>query len=45
MPKLEEYLGPIKTYKKNMHKGLSEEERHMVAEHWGRSFDEWGYDR
>ena len=44
-PRLEDYLGTIAGYRKNRHAGLAEPLRHRIAHDWGRSFDEWGYER
>jgi LPS sulfotransferase NodH len=44
-PRLEGYLGSIAGYRKNRHDELPEPLRGRIADEWGRSFDEWGYDR
>jgi omega-hydroxy-beta-dihydromenaquinone-9 sulfotransferase len=44
-PRLEGYLGMIVGYRKNRHADLPEALRRRIARDWGRSFDEWGYDR
>jgi LPS sulfotransferase NodH len=44
-PRLEGYLGSIAGYRKNRHDELPEPLRRRIADEWGRSFDEWGYDR
>ena len=44
-PRLEGYLGSIAGYRKNRHDELPEPLRRRIAHEWGRSFDEWGYDR
>jgi hypothetical protein len=44
-PRPETYLGSIAGYRKNRHEELPEELRRRIADEWGRSFDEWGYDR
>jgi hypothetical protein len=44
-PRLEGYLGTIAGYRKNRHAELPEELRRRIAGEWGRSFDEWGYQR
>jgi omega-hydroxy-beta-dihydromenaquinone-9 sulfotransferase len=44
-PRLEDYLGTIDGYQKNRHDELPEPVRARIAHDWGRSFDEWGYDR
>jgi hypothetical protein len=44
-PRLETYLGSIAGYRKNRHDELPEPLRRRIAHEWGRSFDEWGYDR
>jgi hypothetical protein len=44
-PRLEGYLGSIAGYRKNRHDKLPEPLRRRIAHEWGRSFDEWGYDR
>jgi hypothetical protein len=44
-PPLEDYLGTITGYRKNLHDDLPEPLRQRIAEEWGRSFDEWGYQR
>jgi LPS sulfotransferase NodH len=43
-PRLESYLGTIADYRKNRHDELPEPLRRRIAQEWGRSFDEWGYD-
>jgi hypothetical protein len=43
--RLEDYLGSIATYRKNRHDELPEPLRRRIAHEWGRSFDEWGYER
>ena len=44
-PRLEGYLGSIAGYRKNRLDELPEELRRRIAHEWGRSFDEWGYER
>jgi omega-hydroxy-beta-dihydromenaquinone-9 sulfotransferase len=44
-PRMEGYLGTIVGYRKNLHEELSESLRRRIAHEWGRSFDEWGYER
>jgi hypothetical protein len=44
-PRLESYLGTIAGYRKNHHDELPESLRRRIAHEWGRSFDEWGYER
>ena len=44
-PRLEGYLGSIAGYRKNRHDELPEPLRRRIADEWGRSFDEWGYER
>ncbi len=44
-PRLEGYLGTIAGYRKNPHDELPEPQRRRIAHEWGRSFDEWGYER
>jgi omega-hydroxy-beta-dihydromenaquinone-9 sulfotransferase len=44
-PRLEGYLKTIAGYRKNRHDDLPDELRQRIAREWGRSFDEWGYDR
>ena len=44
-PRLESYLGTIVGYRKNRHEELPEPLRRRIAHDWGRSFDEWGYER
>ena len=44
-PRLEGYLGSIAGYRKNRHDELPEPLRRRIAHEWGRSFDEWGYER
>jgi hypothetical protein len=44
-PRLEGYLGTIAGYRKNRHDELPEPLRRRIAHEWGRSFDEWGYER
>ena len=45
LPRLEGYLGSIAGYRKNRLDDLPEPLRHRIAQKWGRSFDEWGYER
>jgi len=42
-PKLREYTGGLKGYKKNRYEGLPPEVRERVTREWRRSFEEWGY--
>jgi omega-hydroxy-beta-dihydromenaquinone-9 sulfotransferase len=44
-PKLKAYVASLSNYRKNEFPELTPALRQMVAEHWGRSFDEWGYVR
>ena len=44
-PRLEGYLGSIAGYRKNRLDDLPEPLRLRIAHEWGRSFDEWGYER
>jgi hypothetical protein len=44
-PRLETYLGSIAGYRKNQLLGLAEPLRLRIAQEWGQSFDEWGYER
>ena len=44
-PRLEAYLASIAGYRKNRFDELPEPLRHRIANDWGRSFDEWGYER
>ena len=44
-PRLEGYLASIAGYRKNRHDELAEPLRRRIAHDWGRSFDEWGYER
>jgi hypothetical protein len=44
-PRLEDYLASIAGYRKNRHDELPEPLRRRIANEWGRSFDEWGYER
>jgi omega-hydroxy-beta-dihydromenaquinone-9 sulfotransferase len=44
-PRLEDYLGTITGYRKNRHAELPEALRSRISRDWGRSFDEWGYER
>jgi omega-hydroxy-beta-dihydromenaquinone-9 sulfotransferase len=44
-PRLENYLGSIAGYRKNRHEELPEPLRRRIAQEWGRSFDEWKYER
>ncbi len=44
-PRLEGYLASIAGYRKNRHGDLPEELRRRIAYEWGRSFNEWGYER
>lgn len=45
LPRLEGYLGSIIGYRKNRLDDLPEPLRLRIAHEWGRSFDEWGYER
>ena len=45
LPRLEGYLGSIAGYRKNRLDDLPEPLRLRIAHEWGRSFDEWGYER
>jgi len=44
-PQLEGYLASITGYQKNRFIDLSGPLRRRIADEWGRSFDEWGYER
>jgi hypothetical protein len=44
-PRLQAYLASIAGYRKNRHGDLLEELHRRIAEDWGRSFSEWGYER
>jgi omega-hydroxy-beta-dihydromenaquinone-9 sulfotransferase len=44
-PRLEGYLASIAGYRKNRHDQLPEPLRRRIAHEWGRSFDEWEYER
>ena len=44
-PLLETYVKSIADYRKNRHDELAEPLRRRIANEWGRSFDEWGYER
>jgi hypothetical protein len=44
-PRLESYLASIAGYRKNRHDALADPLRRRIAHDWGRSFDEWGYER
>jgi hypothetical protein len=44
-PRLEGYLDSISGYRKNRLDDLPEPLRRRIAQEWGRSFDEWGYER
>jgi hypothetical protein len=44
-PRLTSYLASIVDYRKNRHDELVEPLRHRIAHDWGRSFDEWRYER
>jgi hypothetical protein len=44
-PRLESYLASIAGYRKNRPDDLPEPLRHRIAHEWGRSFDEWSYER
>jgi omega-hydroxy-beta-dihydromenaquinone-9 sulfotransferase len=43
--RLEGYLASIAGYRKNRHDQLPEPPRRRIAHEWGRSFDEWEYER
>jgi len=45
VPGIQGYIDSVADYKKNAYRPLPDETRAMVAEHWGRCFDEWGYER
>lgn len=42
-PRLQTYVDSLKGYEKNRFDTLSPDDRAMVAHHWHRSFDTWGY--
>lgn len=44
-PRLDSYLGTVAGYRKNRHDELPGALRARIAREWGRSFDEWGYER
>jgi hypothetical protein len=44
-PRLEGYLDSIADYRKNRLDDLPEPLRQRIADEWGRSFVEWGYER
>jgi hypothetical protein len=44
-PRLEGYLASIVGYRKNRHDDLPEELQRRIASEWGRSFDQWRYER
>jgi omega-hydroxy-beta-dihydromenaquinone-9 sulfotransferase len=44
-PLLAGYLASIAGYRKNRHGDLPAELRRRIAYEWGRSFNEWGYER
>jgi hypothetical protein len=44
-PALEGYITSITGYRKNRHPDLPEPLRHRITHEWGRSFDEWAYER
>jgi hypothetical protein len=44
-PRLESYLASKVGYHKNRHEERAEPLRRRIAHVWGRSFDEWGYER
>jgi hypothetical protein len=44
-PRLEGYLASSAGYRKNRHDELQGPVRRRIAHAWGRSFDEWGYER
>jgi hypothetical protein len=44
-PKLRTYVKSLSGYQKNDFSKLPLDEQRTVAEAWGRSFDEWGYQR
>jgi hypothetical protein len=44
-PRLESYLASIAGYHKNRHGDLPGELRGRIAYEWGRSFNEWEYER
>jgi len=43
LPKLEEYVASISSYRKNEYAELDEPLRERIRSHWARSFEEWGY--
>ena len=44
-PRLESYLDSIAGYRKNRHEELPDPLLRRISQDWGRSFDEWGYQR
>jgi hypothetical protein len=44
-PRLHAYVDSLAGYQKNEFPNLASRLRREVAEHWKRSFDEWGYRR
>lgn len=42
-PKLERYVDSLKGYEKNDFGSLNNADKKMVAKHWKRSFETWGY--
>ncbi|MGC1275057.1 MAG: sulfotransferase [Planctomycetaceae bacterium] len=44
-PRLAEYVQSLAGYRKNTHRDLPEELRERIVREWGRTFDEWGYER
>ena len=44
-PKFRDYLQSIAGYQKNVHPDLPPETRELLAQRWGRCFDEWGYEK
>jgi hypothetical protein len=43
LPRLEEYVSSLSSYRKNAYPDLSPATKRQVQEAWSRSFEEWGY--
>ena len=44
-PAIAEYVNSLSSYTKNSHHEIEPKFRQKVLDHWGRCFDEWGYER
>ena len=44
-PAIAEYVNSLSSYTKNSHHEIEPKFKQKVHDHWGRCFDEWGYER